>query len=320
MKTNIPAVLIALAGLSAMSAAAMAQTRASFPMTGMPSYRTATPTPLSPRPPSGAQPVVTRAPVFISQPIVGTGGFVTRGVISSGSGLRVSGDFQDDNFRLSFHLGSDFGAKHVVRTPNVIVWPHVGSPFWFYNDCDRFGRRTNRFSTIDGALVQVQPVSHPAPPQPEAPPPPPPTLMEQAATHLRTGHNEQAQTSFQQRLEEDPEDANAMRGLAIAFLRLGELSQAEAMFGLAYRKQPSLCEQPMRAGEWWASATDLRRDLVRFVTHANRTESGAALLGVAALMQAQGRKDHALRMANRAKAKGLDETLATRLIESLTRP
>lgn len=311
-----------VAGLTLIAGAtpALAQTRVSFPMTGMPSYRTATPVPLTPRPTGGivqAPVVAPRAPVVISQP----SGFVTRGVVSSGSGLRISGEFTDDTFRVAFNLGSDFGAPRVIHTPGTIIYPYYGSP-WYYGDpCHRgYNRRDNRYYIIDGALIQPQPAANQPPtPQPQPEPPPPPTTIELAAMALRANLPDDAVALYQQHLTEHPDDADAMRAFAVALLRSGEFTQAVAMFGLAYRTQPSLCERPMRSDSFWASDVDLRRDLVRLVTFANRNESGAAFLGVSILMQTQGRKDHALRLAQRAKAQGLDAHIADRLVQALSR-
>ncbi len=315
-----------LAALSAVGLAtsAMAQTRVSLPMVGLTSHRTITPGPLSPRPSSGfVQAPVTGVVQGGKAPVVITGGghgFVSRGVISSGSGLRVSGEFNDDNFRLRFNLGSDFGHGHIVHhTRGPVVVPWGGSPWYHGDPCYRGGRRSNQYYVIDGALVHgYQPP--PAPPPPQAEPPPPPTKMELAAAYLRADQPEQARAMLQEHLTENADDADAMRAMAIALLRSGEFTQGIAVMALAYQTNPALCERPMRAGELWDSETDLRRDLVRLVTFTHRNPSGSAFLSIAALMQAQGRDDHAVRMATRARTEGLEVELADRMIAALTRP
>lgn len=322
MTRTIPHLLAALC-VCGLATSALAQTRVSLPMVGLTSHRTITPGPLSPRPSSGfvhspVRGVVGggKAPVFIH----GGSGFVGRGVVSSGSGLRVSGKYEDDNFKLRFNLGSDLGHRHVIHpAPGPVVIPWGGTPWVHVDPWFRDTRRNNQVFFIDGALVRGwQPPPAPTPPAVE--PPPPPTRMELATAFLRANQPEQARVLLQEHLTENADDTQAMRTMAIALLRAGDFTQGIAVMALAYQKNPSLCERPMLAGELWNSETDLRRDLVRLVTFSHRNPSGSAFLTIATLMQAQGRDQHAVRMAARARAEGLNVELADRMIAALSRP
>jgi tetratricopeptide (TPR) repeat protein len=151
-----------------------------------------------------------------------------------------------------------------------------------------------------------------------AQPPREPTPLEKADALLLYGEPKASAEAYRKYLEDAPDDASAMRSLAIAMLQLRRFDEAVAVMAMAYDKQPRLARTPIDPA-FFGDAAGLRKSLNSAVNYANRVNSGSAWLLVAALMQAEGRDDVALRMAERARAAGLAEPVATQLADVLRR-
>ncbi len=242
-----------------------------------------------------------------------------------GSALYVNGSYTSNNLSLDFHLGAQPGLDN-CRT----IWPNNGCVYypyygyyggwgWYNNYYDGYYDNSDQhYSVIDGALVQpifvqVPPAATPAAQEPT----PPPTDDQIAASLLRSGNADGAVEKYRAYLRDHADDAGAMRAFAIALLVAGEPEQGVAMMSMAYRTDPTLAEKVLPDEQLFKSDADLRQALQKAVTFANKMKSASSWLTVAVLMQAEGRKDHALRMIDRASGLGLDAALVKRFKTTL---
>jgi hypothetical protein len=248
-------------------------------------------------------------------------GFVQRGRTHvSGTTFRASGSVEGDRFSLDFTLGTDpallLPKRHVSRP--VII--HPGSGYW----CPTWGYRTPyRYQAIQGAYYQ--PVHDPAltapvyqpPPAPPEEPAEPPTIAEIADEDLRAGDATGAANLYREYLRDNPDEMSVMRSLGIALISDGRVSEGVATIAMAYRESPELADTPIDAASLFRDQRALRRCLTRVVHLANREQTPSAWLAVAAIMQAENRNDHALRMARRAEAAGLEAEVSEPLLRAL---
>jgi tetratricopeptide (TPR) repeat protein len=149
-----------------------------------------------------------------------------------------------------------------------------------------------------------------------AQPPREPTLLERADAMLMYGEAKAAAQAYRKYLEDVPDDAAAMRSLAIALLAQRRFDESIAVLAMAYEKEPRLARTPIDPA-FFGEPSALRRQVNAAVTYANRVNSGSSWLLVAALMQAEGRDDVALRMATRARETGLRENVASEFADVL---
>lgn len=145
------------------------------------------------------------------------------------------------------------------------------------------------------------------------------TADELARAWMASGDVKQAIRWYQTHLDESPDDLSAMRGYAAALLEDGRLSDAVALMGYVYDMAPGLTSRPMDSLLWGDSAFRMRQSVTRAVRYAHQAGSGNAWLLVAVLMQAEGRDEVALRMAQRARELGLAPAVADRLEHQLSR-
>lgn len=257
---------------------------------------------------------------------MGGGGWCNPGgVVVGGSGLTVDGAYTSNNFDLAFHLGSGYPATTgCVRYPcgNVCYYPGIYYGGWgWYNDYYYGGYYDNsdqHYAVVDGALVQPIYMTPPASTaQPAAEPPPPPTDAEIGAALLRSGDASGAVDKYRAYLRDHAADADAMRCLAIALLANGDPDQGVAMMSMAYRTSVALVDQPVADEMLFKSDADLRKAVVKAVNFANKIKSASSWLTVAVLMQAEGRKEHAGRMVDRASDLGLDAALVKKFKTAL---
>ncbi len=242
----------------------------------------------------------------------------TPGFVVGGSGLTVNGRFTDGRFRLGFHLGSGFG-------PFVRFWrPLWGYPYGWYNSYPyRYYNdypqtvTSQPYYYVDpfaaGAYMQTPPATQYAAPMREL------TPLEQADAALRDGEVQAAIRQYREYLDKTPDDAPAMRSLALALLAGRQPSQAAAVMALAYQKDPSLARRPIDPGQVKNDLSGMRTLVQSAVRYANKVDSGSAWLTVAVLIQGEGRVAVAKKMVLRAKAHGLDAKVADELERELTR-
>jgi tetratricopeptide (TPR) repeat protein len=170
---------------------------------------------------------------------------------------------------------------------------------------------------IDGRLVVrgVQPgsgLSMPAASPPAPPPPPPLTTLERARLAFARGDHDGAVDAYRAHLAEEPDDFEAAVEMGAALIDAGRVDDGVSVIALAYRTDPGLA---------YGSVSDRvsvdprrwRALVVRAVRQAHRRDSASGWLAVAVLMQAEGRKDVALRMVERAEQHGLEGSVASQL-------
>lgn len=275
--------------------------------------------------------IPTARPDTDGRPIhVGPGYVGSPGEITSGTGVVVDGHARGDHWNLKFHLGSGY-----TYSP---WWKPWHTPTYRWNDCyypgysswwyPYYGYSSYSYSTplvygqpdpyviygvnpaaVYAAALQAQ-SSQAAQPARE------PTALERADALLMYGDSKAAVEAYRKYLEDVPDDAAAMRSLAIGLLGVRRFDEAVAVMAMAYEKQPRLARTPIDPALFGDSG-GLRRQLNSAVAYANRVNSGSAWLLVAALMQAEGREDVALRMVVRAREAGLAEPVANELADVL---
>ncbi len=247
------------------------------------------------------------------------------GVITSGSGLTVNGSFEDDNFRLRFHLGSPFildDYRHGRRRHDH-HHPHHGNvfafPAWGYYGGTYYD--WNAYDTVYGSYAAYDPSLYYAPIQPQVPSPvtiptTPATDLERADALLAAGVPEQAIAAYKAHLNDNPGDAYAMRGLGLALIADAQFQDGVAMVAMAYKTDPALAADPIPA-ELFGTSAALRTMVERVSIFSNRSRLPSAWLTLAALMQAEGRTQLAVRMIERARQAGLEAGLAQQMQAAL---
>lgn len=233
-----------------------------------------------------------------------------------GSGLNIRGQISSGDATVALSLNSgvlgscdvgnfdhplkDCGFSHGVCSPVVSPW-WWGTQWWY----DYYEPRY----PIDGPVVVYQ-TSLPAQGQaapPSAPAPVDLTDAQQAALLLKSGDTPQAIALLESYLNSEPDDAEAMRLLALALVSNGQVREAAAMMSFAYGADRSLAHEPLGPSNLAAGSRGLREAVRESVAFAHEEESSSAWLLVSVLMQAEGRDNVALRMLERSIDAGLDE-------------
>lgn len=315
--------ILAAAALAAMTAAVSAQVRAGA---GTPISRTGTLLPAAPARPAfapGPAPSVVIAPPsdgFLSPgAAVGDaacdGAFIDgrRGFFDS-SGLTVRGAFTDDHFRLRFRVGGATGllrrdniCRPVVVNPGFVYW---GLNNWYWS---RGGEPVGWYGgAVDPALTGYTPRPAPAPEPQE-----PLSNRELGDAALRANRADWAAVAYREHLKENPGDAEVKRLLGVALIARRAMNEGVALVALAYREDPTLAERPL-ADDLLGDRLRLRSLIDRASGHARRVNTASSWLAMAALVQAQGKPDVAAKLVERARAQGLDATVADRLIRELS--
>jgi len=264
-------------------------------------------------------------------------GYVARPpLITDRTGLVIEGSAADDHFNLRFHLGSGY-----TYSPYWRPWhydrshgDHAGyspghhsshSSLWYpwrsysygsyyrtaypaplvYGVTDPYVLTGVNPAAMYASMYNAQAAQAAASAQPAREP----TPLEQADAMLAYGESRAAVEAYRKYLDDAPDDAAAMRSLAVGLLDLRRFDEAVAVMVMAYERQPRLARTPL-GPEALGGSAELRRRVTSSVAYANRVNSASAWLLVAALMQAEGRDDVALRMVERARVSGLAEPVA----------
>lgn len=256
-----------------------------------------------------------------------------RGGVNSNGGLRVRGSFDDGDFRGRVDInpggvgdrrrrghhghdhdhdhGHDHDHHHHHRFPGY--WP------WYYGGLFGYGRWYDRYDYYPPETVTSSPIIIDASmlngytTAPPAPPPPPPTELEIGDSALYNGRIDDAIKAYREHLDKTPEDAYAMRSLAVALVQDKKVKEGVALLSLAYEKDLSLVRKPIEADMLADGDRGLHDVLLAVVPYSNRTKSASGYLTVTVLMQAQDREPQALKILERAKKAGLDERVAAEL-------
>jgi hypothetical protein len=101
----------------------------------------------------------------------------------------------------------------------------------------------------------------------------------------------------------------------VALTGAGRLERAAGTLHAVMARAPELADRPMDIA--FLGDDGIRRLVVAASGHANSARTPEAWLLVACLMQAEGRRDQALRMVEQARASGLSEEVAGPLDKAL---
>ncbi|CAG1004914.1 hypothetical protein PHYC_03181 [Phycisphaerales bacterium] len=238
-------------------------------------------------------------------------------VTTSGSGLTVDGQYTGEKWNVGFHVGGPtFSSTTCGDTVSTCAQPlncfpvAYGTPYW-----PRYGSYWNTGidsvvlyrdrGPLDPQFFQEQPLAQPAAPQ-TAQPTEPPTSLDVGIASIQSRSFDEGVSALRRHLRESPDDARAMRALALALIETKDLDDAAAVMRQAYRTDPKLADEPIVPPS--LAYTDRRfRDLVnRAVTHAHKINSASSWLLVCTLMHAEGRNDVALAQLDKAKKVGLE--------------
>ncbi|MCA9300417.1 MAG: hypothetical protein KDA28_15205, partial [Phycisphaerales bacterium] len=224
------------------------------------------------------------------------------------------------NLSLHFHTGSSISTQlmrqHAISTRYLVNrYPYRCGYYDLYGYHSPYRHYAIQgYYTPDPSLVASAPA--PAPSESEAAAPPP-TPLEVGAAAMQAGELEVAIDAYKEHLRDQPEDAWAMRQLGICLMESDRIEDGIAVVRHAYRTDPMLAEQPVARMHFALDTQRLRALVNRSVRYAHRTGSASAWLGVTALMQAEGRRDVARRMLDRAEEAGLETEIATRFAAAL---
>lgn len=237
-----------------------------------------------------------------------------------GPGLTIDGRFSDDRFRLGFHIGS--GLSPLLHQRRAFYsYPYgyypYGSVIGGYG-YSGYGYGNSWYDDYDAPPSSVGGYSYPntyVSPAPATPPAPAPALttLEKADLALSESRAKDAVTLYQDYLKTTPNDAEATRSLALALLLDKRHKEAVAVMIDAYVKHPGLAAQLIGSDNLPMGEAGLRKLLLAVVPYAHRTKTASGYLTTAVLLQAQGKKDAALRLLAKAKDAGLDKRVASEL-------
>jgi tetratricopeptide (TPR) repeat protein len=133
-------------------------------------------------------------------------------------------------------------------------------------------------------------------------------------TYLQLGDGESAMRVLMDHIRDYPNDTQAIRAIAMAYLMLGEAENGIRQIGRAYRQSPWLASRPLTG---LLSPQDHGYMLDIATQVAVQQNSADAWLTVAVLMQAEGRFNAARQAAQRARNAGLAPEVADTFIGAL---
>lgn len=230
------------------------------------------------------------------------------------TGVTVRGRYEGDRFRLGFRIGSPLIHRHVYRHPVVCFkrpvyygWSYWRRPSytigggWMDDPFVRYGETQQVYTPPPVAQQErLEPVREL-------------TAIDYAWHHLRAGEADAAVRAFREHLRAEPQDADAVRGMALALMESRKFEEAIALMAHAYEMDPSLAWRPIDPNVMPRGERGVRQHLSRMVQHAHRLDTASSWLMVTVLMQAEGRENVALRMLDRARDKGLRGTVGTEM-------
>jgi tetratricopeptide (TPR) repeat protein len=248
-------------------------------------------------------------------------------------GTTIDGSTQSDHFRLRWHIGADCNKPghggHDGHWPrncnNFPYYPTWWSGWWGYgsgyNNYPNYVYSgpwygTDPFVTQGTASTSSTTSSANNTGTTQAPRQLSP--IELADEAWQSGHMNEAVRYFKEYLSGAPDDTDAMRFLALAYIDQKKLDEGVALMAMAYEKTPQLASRPLPAADIPGGDEQMRRRVNTMSAYANRTKTGSAWLMMAVLVQSEGREPIAKTMAERAAKAGLSEKVASELIGSLS--
>lgn len=266
-----------------------------------------------------------------------------RAGFNSSSGFNARGSFGGDDFRLYFTVGNEpvfvpsvgfVGYRGTFSPADSRFWGGAsrayigvgGSSFshgtFTSNPC--WDGRCNTVIVQSPAYVDPTWIVSATPPSSltaaaQAQPQPEPTTFDLARDAILTATWQTADTLLLSHLEQYPNDADALRLLAIARLETGRPDDAIALMASAYEREPWLAATPLYADEFHGGTRAMRQRVRNAVTIAHRRDTASAWLLVTVLMQAEGSDRYAVagNMLVRAAQRGLDPTVTRLFAEAL---
>jgi hypothetical protein len=194
-----------------------------------------------------------------------------------------------------------------VTTTTTTTSAGVASSGWF-------GSSAVGSASGSTGVVLPQPQRAEEYPVAQAPQPRMTTGADLGMTYLQLGDGDSALRVLLEHIRDYPNDTEAVRAIAIAYLIMGEGDNGVRQIGRAYRLSPWLASRPLTgllAPEDHAYALDL-------ATHAAaRHNSPDAWLTVAVMMQASERHSAARHAIQRARAAGLNASVVEPFLTSL---
>ncbi len=144
------------------------------------------------------------------------------------------------------------------------------------------------------------------------------SIPDAAAKRLRDAKPDEAIVTLRSYVGSNPADVGAARTLALALLDARRTVEGIELMGKAYSQSPALASAPIPA-DAVGQPQELRELVVRVVSQAHKSNTPAAWLTAAVLMQAEGRRDPALKMVDRADAVALKADVSSSIRSALRR-
>ncbi len=240
------------------------------------------------------------------------------GHYSSGSGLSVDGRYQGDKWSVGFHLGNGSHglrpAEHCQDTPVVILPAYTqlySGVYWGNYGSYRQDAAPATLYRGDGPLdPRLFQSTQPANAQPTPTEPSPATPLDAGLMALREGEHALAVAALRKHLREKPDDAHAMRALAVALIETKALDDAASIMRQAYRTDTQLAAEPLFPASLAYTDKAYRSLVTRAVSYAHRVDTASAWLVVSVLMQGEGRATNSRQMLDKAAKLGLEDTIA----------
>ncbi|GJQ29899.1 MAG: hypothetical protein HBSAPP03_17830 [Phycisphaerae bacterium] len=147
----------------------------------------------------------------------------------------------------------------------------------------------------------------------------PPSAFDAGLMALREGEHALAVAALRRHLRAHPDDAPAMRALAIALIETKAFDDAAGVMRSAYRADPHQAAEPLFPAAIGYTNAPYRSVLTRAVSYANRVNTASGWLLVAVLMQGEGRGANAKVMLDKAAKLGLESPIADSLAAEMNR-
>ncbi len=247
------------------------------------------------------------------------------GIPNATDGLTVDGSYRDDRFKLKFHVGSGYDGNDGCHKPRYCATScntYCGYPLgwtwgWGWYDSTPYVVYSGPWYGTDPFVTQGQAsAATPAAPAPAAAATQPtrePTLIERADEAWQLGRPDVAAGLLKEYLRAAPDDADALRYLALTLIDQRRVEEGVALMALAYEKLPQLASRPLPASAIPGGRDAMRKRVNAVSSLANQTRTASAWMTLAVLIQGEGRSDVARRILRRATAAGLSGSAAMEL-------
>ena len=142
--------------------------------------------------------------------------------------------------------------------------------------------------------------------------------MDRGLLYWRAGKLAAAQASLRSHLVSQPDDARAMRLLAVMMLDDGHDADAASLMLSAYRKDPSLASSSLDPSVYQVSAARWTQLRDAALESAQRSRTDGSWLLASVMLQSDNQKDLARDMLDRSRAAGLDSSVSQSMKSALS--